>query len=57
MFALYLGIRQYLVGPLHPVRVDAAGPQIQDRLLVEKLAYRTRPPRRGEIVVFNSLCL
>jgi signal peptidase I len=30
------------------------GLQIQDRLLVEKLTYRGRKPRRGEIVVFNS---
>ena len=30
------------------------GLQIQDRLLVEKLTFRTRSPRRGEIVVFNS---
>ena len=30
------------------------GLQIQDRLLVEKLTYRSRPPQRGEIVVFNS---
>lgn len=30
------------------------GLQINDRLLVEKLSYRFRPPERGEIVVFNS---
>ena len=30
------------------------GLQIQDRLLVEKLSYLPRPPKRGEIVVFNS---
>ena len=28
--------------------------QLQDRLLVEKLTYRTRLPRRGEVVVFHS---
>ena len=28
--------------------------QLQDRLLVEKLTYRTRPPKRGEIVVFRA---
>lgn len=30
------------------------GLQIQDRLLVEKISYLPRSPRRGEIVVFNS---
>jgi signal peptidase I len=30
------------------------GLQIQDRLLVEKLSYRRRAPRRGEIVVFRA---
>jgi signal peptidase I len=30
------------------------GLQIQDRLLVEKLTYRSRAPRRGEIVVFRA---
>ena len=30
------------------------GLQIQDRLLVEKVSYRSRSPKRGEIVVFNS---
>ena len=55
MFALYLGIRQYLVEARYiPSGSMLPGLQIQDRLLVEKLAYRTRPPRRGEIVVFNS---
>ena len=28
--------------------------QLQDRLLVDKLSYRFRPPERGEIVVFHS---
>ena len=30
------------------------GLQIQDRLLVEKLSYLSRLPKRGEVVVFNS---
>ena len=30
------------------------GLKIQDRLLVDKITYKTRPPQRGEIVVFNS---
>ena len=28
--------------------------QLQDRLLVDKLSYRFRPPERGEIVVFHA---
>jgi len=30
------------------------GLQLQDRLLVEKVTYRQRPPRRGEVVVFHA---
>jgi signal peptidase I len=30
------------------------GLQLQDRLLVEKLTFRQRPPKRGEVVVFRS---
>ena len=30
------------------------GLQVGDKLIVEKLTYRSRPPRRGEIVVFHS---
>jgi len=55
MFALYLGIRQYLVEARYiPSGSMLPGLQIQDRLLVEKLTYRSRAPKRGEIVVFNS---
>ena len=55
MFALYLGIRQYLVEARYiPSGSMLPGLQIQDRLLVEKLTYRSRSPERGEIVVFNS---
>jgi len=28
--------------------------QLQDRLLVNKLSYRSRPPERGDVVVFHS---
>jgi signal peptidase I len=53
--ALYLGIRQLVVEARYiPSGSMLPGLQIQDRLLVEKLTFRTRPPRRGEIVVFNS---
>ena len=55
MFALYLGIRQVLVEARYiPSGSMLPGLQIQDRLLVEKLTYRSRAPKRGEIVVFNS---
>ena len=55
MLALYLGIRQFLVEARYiPSGSMKPGLQIQDRLLVEKLTYRTRSPKRGEIVVFNS---
>ena len=53
--ALYLGIRQYVAEARYiPSGSMLPGLQIQDRLLVEKLAFRGRSPRRGEIVVFNS---
>ena len=51
---LYLGIRQFLVEACHILGSMLPGLQIQDRLLVEKLTYRARSPKRGEIVVFNS---
>ena len=55
MLALYLGIRQFLVEARYiPSGSMLPGLQIQDRLLVEKLTYRARSPKRGEIVVFNS---
>ena len=54
--ALYLGIRQLVVEARYiPSGSMLPGLQIQDRLLVEKLTFRTRPPRRGEIVVFNGM--
>ena len=30
------------------------GLQVGDKLIVEKLSYKAKPPRRGDIVVFNS---
>jgi len=53
--AVALGIRNLLVEPRYiPSGSMLPGLQIQDRLLVEKLTYRTRAPRRGEIVVFRA---
>ena len=52
--AIALGIRQFLVEARYiPSGSMLPGLQLQDRLLVEKLSYRSRPPRRGEIVVFQ----
>jgi signal peptidase I len=53
--ALALGIRQFLVeARFIPSGSMLPGLQLQDRLLVEKLSYRSRQPRRGEIVVFHA---
>ena len=53
--AVALGIRQFLVEARYiPSGSMLPGLQLQDRLLVEKLSYRSRPPRRGEIVVFHA---
>jgi signal peptidase I len=53
--ALYLGIRHYVAeARFIPSGSMLPGLQIQDRLLVEKLSYATRGPKRGEIVVFKS---
>lgn len=53
--AVALGIRHLLVEPRYiPSGSMLPGLQIQDRLLVEKLTYRSRAPRRGEIVVFRA---
>ncbi|CAK6691953.1 signal peptidase I [Synechococcus sp. CBW1107] len=53
--AVALGIRQFLMEARYiPSGSMLPGLQIQDRLLVEKLSYRSREPRRGEIVVFHS---
>ena len=54
-FALYLGIRHYLVEARYiPSGSMLPGLEIQDRLLGEKLTYRFRRPQRGEVVVFHS---
>ena len=53
--AIALGIRQFLVEARYiPSGSMLPGLQLQDRLLVEKLSYRSRAPRRGEIVVFHA---
>ncbi len=53
--AVALGIRQYLVEARYiPSGSMLPGLQLQDRLLVEKLTFRSRPPKRGEIVVFHA---
>ena len=50
-----LGIRQFLMeARFIPSGSMLPGLQIQDRLLVEKLSFRSRSPRRGEIVVFHA---
>jgi signal peptidase I len=52
---LALGIRQFLLEARYiPSGSMLPGLQIQDRLLVEKLSYRSRAPRRGDIVVFHA---
>jgi signal peptidase I len=53
--AVALGIRQYVLeARFIPSGSMLPGLQLQDRLLVEKLSYRSRPPQRGEIVVFHA---
>ena len=53
--AIALGIRHWVVEARYiPSGSMLPGLQIQDRLLVEKLSYRSRVPRRGEIVVFRA---
>ena len=50
-----LGVRQVILEARYiPSGSMLPGLQIQDRLLVEKLSYRQRPPQRGEIVVFHA---
>lgn len=50
-----LGIRQFVVEARYiPSGSMLPGLQIQDRLLVEKLSYHRRQPKRGEIVVFHA---
>jgi signal peptidase I len=52
---LALGLRQFVVeARFIPSGSMLPGLQIDDKLLVEKLTYRLREPRRGEIVVFHA---
>ncbi len=52
---LYVGIRNYIAEARYiPSGSMLPGLQIKDRLLIEKITYRSRSPKRGEIVVFNS---
>ena len=52
---LYIGIRSYIAEARYiPTGSMLPGLQINDRLVIEKLTFRRRAPRRGEIVVFNS---
>ncbi len=52
---IYFGIRTYLVEARYiPSGSMLPGLQIHDRLLVEKITFLIRPPKRGEIVVFKS---
>ena len=53
--SLYTGIRHYIAEARYiPSGSMLPGLQINDRLFVEKIALSRRPPRHGEIVVFNS---
>ena len=53
--AVMLGVRQFLLEARYiPSGSMLPGLQLQDRLLVEKLSYRFRLPRRAEIVVFHA---
>ena len=53
--AVALGVRHFLIEARYiPSGSMLPGLQLQDRLLVEKLTYRARPPKRGEIVVFRA---
>ena len=53
--AVALGVRQFLLEARYiPSGSMLPGLQLQDRLLVEKLTYRSRAPRRGEVVVFRA---
>ena len=41
-------------GLLHPVRVDGSDAEEDDRVLVNKLAYRLHDVQRGDIIVFHA---
>ncbi|AAP99558.1 MULTISPECIES: signal peptidase I [Prochlorococcus] len=54
-FALYAGIKSFIAEARYiPSGSMLPTLQINDRLVIEKLSYRTRSPKRGEVVVFNS---
>jgi len=51
----YIGIRHFIAEARYiPSGSMLPGLQVNDRLIIEKLSLRKRPPFRGEIVVFNS---
>ena len=53
--SLYTGIRHYIAEARYiPSGSMFPGLAINDRLVIEKLTFTRRSPRRGEIVVFNS---
>ena len=54
-FSLYAGIKCF-IGEARYIPSGSMLPtlQINDRLVIEKLSYLRRSPRRGEVVVFNS---
>ncbi|KGG16445.1 MULTISPECIES: signal peptidase I [unclassified Prochlorococcus] len=54
-FSLYAGIKCFIAEARYiPSESMLPTLQINDRLVVEKLSYRSRSPRRGEVVVFKS---
>ncbi|MGB0560424.1 MAG: signal peptidase I [Spirulinaceae cyanobacterium] len=51
---LALGIRQFVAEARYiPSESMLPTLEINDRLMIEKISYRFRPPERGDIVVFN----
>ncbi len=54
-FSLYAGIKSFIAEARYiPSGSMLPTLQINDRLIIEKLSFRYRPPERGEVVVFNS---
>jgi len=52
---LYIGIRHFIAEARYiPSGSMLPGLKVNDRLIIEKLSLRKRPPSRGEIIVFNS---
>jgi signal peptidase I len=51
--AIALGVRLFIAEPRYiPTSSMEPTLQINDRLIIDKVTYRFRPPQRGEIVVF-----